>query len=115
MAKQKTMNLSTLLEVVRMDRYTGEHTLLPCNFSRALPASRYGYLAEFCHSSKLIDKHFRARDLRDGSKFVALKKIRMKLTEEGVPLNALREIAVLRRMDKCEHPNIVRLERHLFL
>ena len=50
----------------------------------------------------------RARDLRDNKSFVALKKIRMKLTEEGVPLNALREIAVLRRMDKYEHPNIVR-------
>lgn len=51
---------------------------------------------------------FRARDLRDGNTFVALKRLRMKLTDEGVPLNALREIAVLRRMDKYDHPNIVR-------
>lgn len=44
---------------------------------------------------------------------MALKRIRMKLTEEGVPLNALREIAILRRVDKYEHPNIVRFV-HLY-
>lgn len=59
--------------------------------------------------SSLIIFFHRAKDLRDGTSFVALKKIRMKLTEEGVPLSALREIAILRRMDKYEHPNIVRL------
>ena len=58
--------------------------------------------------TQIFITHCRARDLRDGTSFVALKKIRMKLTEEGVPLSALREIAILRRMDKYEHPNIVR-------
>ncbi|KAF6025735.1 CDK6 [Bugula neritina] len=52
---------------------------------------------------------YRARDLRESDRFVALKKIRMKLSDEGVPLNALREIGVLRRMDKFDHPNIVKL------
>ena len=51
---------------------------------------------------------YKARDIRDRSGFVALKRIKMKLTGEGVPLTALREIAVLKQLDKFEHPNIVR-------
>jgi len=40
---------------------------------------------------------------------VALKKVRVPLTEEGVPMSTLREISLLKQMEKYEHPNIVRL------
>lgn len=39
---------------------------------------------------------------------VALKKIRVRLSDEGVPMSTLREIATLRQLEKAEHPNIVR-------
>jgi hypothetical protein len=39
---------------------------------------------------------------------VALKKVRVPLTEEGVPMSTLREISLLKQMEKYEHPNIVR-------
>jgi serine/threonine protein kinase len=37
--------------------------------------------------------------------FVALKKIRLELEEEGVPSTALREISLLKELD---HPNVVK-------
>lgn len=40
---------------------------------------------------------------------MALKKIRVSLTEDGIPMNTLREIALLKQLDTHEHPNIVRL------
>ncbi|XP_037069377.1 cyclin-dependent kinase 6-like [Pollicipes pollicipes] len=52
---------------------------------------------------------FKARDLRNEGQMVALKKIRVRLSDEGVPMSTLREIATLRQLEKSEHPNIVRL------
>ncbi|KAL7646581.1 UNVERIFIED_CONTAM: hypothetical protein RMT77_001832 [Armadillidium vulgare] len=49
------------------------------------------------------------RDKSNEGRLVALKKIRITLTEDGVPVNALREIALLKQLEKFEHPNIVRL------
>ena len=60
-----------------------------------LPAGAYGTV-------------YRGRDLTDNGKFVALKKIRISLTEDGVPVNAVREIALLKNLDNFRHPNIVR-------
>ncbi len=40
---------------------------------------------------------------------VALKKMRFSLTEEGVPMAILREISLLKQLQRFEHPNIVRL------
>ncbi|KAL1132373.1 hypothetical protein AAG570_010328 [Ranatra chinensis] len=42
-------------------------------------------------------------------KIVALKKVRILLTEEGIPMSTIREIALLRQIDQYEHPNIIRL------
>ena len=36
----------------------------------------------------------------------------MPLTEEGVPMSTLREISLLKQMEKYEHPNIVRSVLH---
>lgn len=49
---------------------------------------------------------YKAIDLRDPKRYVALKKIRLEADEEGVPSTAIREISLLKEMND---PNIVRL------
>lgn len=50
---------------------------------------------------------YRARDKASDS-IVALKKMRFSLTEDGVPMAILREISLLKQLEKFDHPNIVR-------
>ncbi|KAJ9595067.1 hypothetical protein L9F63_013632, partial [Diploptera punctata] len=50
---------------------------------------------------------YKARDLSNNGHIVALKKVRVQLTEDGVPMATIREIALLRQLDQYEHPNIV--------
>ncbi|XP_064644514.1 uncharacterized protein LOC135498229 [Lineus longissimus] len=52
---------------------------------------------------------YKGIDKRNDDKIVALKEIKIQPSEEGVPLSTIREIAMLRQIDKCQHPNIVRL------
>ncbi|KAK6537162.1 Cyclin-dependent kinase catalytic subunit [Orbilia ellipsospora] len=49
---------------------------------------------------------YKAYDLRNGNRLVALKKIRLEQEDEGVPSTAIREISLLKEMND---PNIVRL------
>ncbi|ORY61519.1 kinase-like domain-containing protein [Pseudomassariella vexata] len=49
---------------------------------------------------------YKARDLANGGRIVALKKIRLEVEDEGVPSTAIREISLLKEMND---PNIVRL------
>ncbi|KAF3425339.1 hypothetical protein E2986_14061 [Frieseomelitta varia] len=51
---------------------------------------------------------YKAKDLNTGQ-VVALKKIRVPLTEDGLPTSTLREIATLKQLERFEHPHIVRL------
>ncbi|GLV36272.1 Cyclin-dependent kinase 4 [Carabus blaptoides fortunei] len=51
---------------------------------------------------------YKARD-RTNNLIVALKKVRVSLTEDGIPMSTLREISLLKQLDTFEHPNIVRL------
>ena len=51
---------------------------------------------------------YKAEDLRSRAT-VAMKKVRIALTEDGVPMTILREISLLRHVGKFQHPNIVRL------
>lgn len=51
---------------------------------------------------------YKARD-RSNNLIVALKKVRVPLTEDGMPMSTLREISLLKQLDTYEHPNIVRL------
>lgn len=40
---------------------------------------------------------------------VALKKVRVPVTEDGLPTSTLREIAALKQLERFEHPQIVRM------
>jgi len=51
---------------------------------------------------------YRAEDIKR-NEIVAMKKVRIALTEDGVPMSVLREISLLRHLGKYNHPNIVRL------
>ncbi|XP_039593163.1 cyclin-dependent kinase 6 [Polypterus senegalus] len=54
-------------------------------------------------------KVYKARDLNNGGRFVALKRVRVLTGEEGMPISTIREVAVLRQLESFEHPNVVRL------
>ncbi|XP_057656672.1 cyclin-dependent kinase 4 [Diorhabda carinulata] len=51
---------------------------------------------------------YKAKDRKTGND-VALKRVCVPLTEDGIPMNTLREIALLRQLNTFDHPNIVRL------
>ncbi|CAH0551974.1 unnamed protein product [Brassicogethes aeneus] len=51
---------------------------------------------------------YKAKDKRT-NRVVALKKVCVALTEDGIPMNTLREIGLLKQLNAHEHPNIVRL------
>ncbi|XP_017959724.1 cyclin-dependent kinase 4 isoform X2 [Drosophila navojoa] len=51
---------------------------------------------------------YRARDNLTG-KFVAIKKVRITLTENGVSASTLREISLLKQLNTYDHANIVKL------
>ncbi|XP_076180207.1 cyclin-dependent kinase 4 isoform X2 [Ptiloglossa arizonensis] len=48
---------------------------------------------------------YKAKDLNTGQ-VVALKKVRVPLTEDGLPTSTLREIATLKQLERFEHPHI---------
>ncbi|XP_055379823.1 cyclin-dependent kinase 4 [Condylostylus longicornis] len=52
---------------------------------------------------------YRARDLNNPGHYVAIKKVRVTLTDDGVPMSTLREITLLKQLDSSQHPNIVKL------
>lgn len=52
---------------------------------------------------------YKARDRKNADQIVALKKVRVALTEDGIPMNTLREIALLKQLETFKHPNIVKL------
>lgn len=49
---------------------------------------------------------YKAKDKSSGQ-IVALKKVRVPLTDDGLPMSTLREIAALKSLERYEHPNIV--------
>ncbi len=50
---------------------------------------------------------FKARDNVTG-RMVALKRIKIVSTEDGMPVSTIREISMLKLLDSNAHPNIVR-------
>ena len=57
---------------------------------------------------------YRGRDRNNKDRYVALKNIKLMLDDYGVPTNALREVSTLKKLEKYEHPNIVRLVSLLY-
>lgn len=51
---------------------------------------------------------YKARDLNKQGEFVALKKMRIPMTDDGVPVSLIREIGVLKQLETFAHPNVVR-------
>ena len=52
---------------------------------------------------------YRARD--SSGQTVAIKKIRIASSEEGMPMSMIREVSMLRQLENYEHENIVRYVR----
>ncbi|XP_006114538.1 cyclin-dependent kinase 6 [Pelodiscus sinensis] len=75
--------------------------------SMGLADQQYECVAEIGEGA--YGKVFKARDLKNGGRFVALKRVRVQTSEEGMPLSTIREVAVLRHLETFEHPNVVRL------
>ncbi|KAJ7396782.1 cyclin-dependent kinase 6 [Pitangus sulphuratus] len=73
--------------------------------STNLADQQYEYVAEIGEGA--YGKVFKARDLKNGGRFVALKRVRVQTSEEGMPLSTIREVAVLRHLETFEHPNVV--------
>jgi len=52
---------------------------------------------------------YKGRDRMTEGRYVAMKEVRIPLNaEEGIPMTTVREIGLLRQLDKFEHPNVVR-------
>lgn len=51
---------------------------------------------------------YKARNKETGQE-VALKKVCIPVSEDGIPMNILREIALLKQLNVYDHPNIVKL------
>ena len=52
---------------------------------------------------------YKGRDRYNDGRFVAMKEVHIRLnSEEGVPMTTVREIGLLRQLDKFQHPNVVR-------
>lgn len=60
----------------------------------------------FCVLAGAYGIVYRARDT--SGRYVALKKIRISLTSDGIPMTTLREISLLKNLDSYNHPHIVK-------
>lgn len=56
---------------------------------------------------------YKARDLANEGEVVALKKVRIPMTDDGVPVSLIREIALLKQLQAFAHPNVVRFGNFL--
>ena len=119
MAKSQTEN-SDDIQISR-DKVDTIDPLNDANFDYGF--KRYQELSEI--GSGAYGVVYKARDLKSPTQdVVALKKITVPLTSEGVPVTLLREIGLLKSLESFSHPNIVklldichgrRLERERFL
>ncbi|KAL3978104.1 N1-acetylpolyamine oxidase [Sarotherodon galilaeus] len=51
---------------------------------------------------------YKARDIESGQ-FVALKSVHVRTDQNGLPVSTVREVALLKRLEQFDHPNVVRL------
>ena len=89
------------------------YTVCLLSWSKKVPPSRRSkalFIFSWCvwfYISGAYGTVYRARD-KTTDTIVALKKMRFSLTEDGVPMAILREISLLKQLEKFDHPNIVR-------
>jgi len=79
---------------------------------RSVPTEDFGDVSQYRELNAIgtgaYGTVYKAEDLKN-NEIVAMKKVRIALTEDGVPMSVLREISLLRHLGKYNHPNIVRL------
>lgn len=103
--KKKTTKSSIRLEMVRFT-----WSLMPCYWCLIFILK---WLSKWCLCVCFIGAYgtvYKGRDLVNKGKFVAMKKIKIPLAQDGVPMTTLREIALLKQLDQQENPNIVKYE-----
>jgi len=72
-----------------------------------LPPPRYENVQEIGKGA--YSAVYKGRDRLTEGRYVAMKEVRVPLnSEEGIPMTTVREIGLLRQLDKYEHPNVVR-------
>lgn len=77
--------------------------VIPSNFSFSISIRPFHVL----HVAGAYGVVYRARDQTTGG-YVALKKIRISITSDGIPMTTLREISLLKNLDSYNHPHIVK-------
>jgi len=79
---------------------------------RPIPADDFGDVNQYRELNAIgtgaYGTVYKAEDKKNND-IVAMKKVRIALTEDGVPMSVLREVSLLRHLGKYNHPNIVRL------
>ena len=83
-------------------------TVLTISFSlKQFPCFLFNSVISILPPSGAYGTVYKARDTLS-DKIVAIKKVKLALTEDGVPMSVLREISLLKQLGKSNHPNIVR-------
>lgn len=90
-------------ELASINRLAGNYAMVR---SPSGVANRYTNLSEIGKGA--YGTVYRARNCETGE-IVALKTMNFTLTEDGVPMSILREISLLKQLQRFQHPNIVRL------
>ena len=69
--------------------------------------SRYEQLSDIGRGA--YSAVYRGRDLNNEGRYVAMKEVRIQLnSEEGIPMTTVREIGLLRQLEKYNHENVVK-------
>ena len=107
---------STLTLAARKTTTTQEETEMGREGGADPQASLVGEHALYQNLSLIGDGAYgtvyKAKDATSGL-VVALKRVRVPVTEDGLPTSTLREIAALKQLERFEHPQIVRSSNQL--
>jgi len=98
-----SQNLASIIKSCTVE-YGGS---FPIGNMQQLVQSRYENVQEIGKGA--YSAVYKGRDRQTEGRFVAMKEVRVPLnSEEGIPMTTVREIGLLRQLDKFEHPNVVR-------
>jgi len=77
------------------------------------PSNRYENVQEIGKGA--YSAVYKGRDRQKEGRYVAMKEVRIHMnSEEGIPMTTVREIGLLRQLDKFENPNVVRYYRSVY-